>query len=98
MAAEGRSAPTQLERCSLTSSEFQALTERSRGLARKMHRLGRISPKVLIFRAIKIAIQINTVFAEPHRPWLVTCFSWVPITCPRHGRFNCERSSRKSNC
>jgi uncharacterized membrane protein YeaQ/YmgE (transglycosylase-associated protein family) len=67
-------------------------------LARKMHRLGRISPKVLIFRAIKIAIQINTVFAEPHRPWLVTCFSWVPITCPRHGRFNCERSSRKSNC
>jgi len=67
-------------------------------LARKMHRLGRILPKVLIFRAIKIAIQINTVFAGPHRPWLVTCFSWVPITCPRHGRFNCERSSRKSNC
>ena len=59
-----------------------------RDLARKMHRLGRISPKALIFRAIKIAIQINTVFAEPHRPWLVTCFSWVPITCPRHGRFN----------
>ena len=25
-------------------------------LTRKMHRLGRISPKVLIFRAIKIAI------------------------------------------
>jgi hypothetical protein len=32
VAAEGRSAPTQLERCSLTSSEFQALSERSRGL------------------------------------------------------------------
>src|SRR5271168_934979 len=36
-------------------------------LTRKMHRLGRISPKVLIFRAIKVTIQINTVFAEPHR-------------------------------
>jgi len=63
---------------------FRALRSPRRDmvLARKMHRLGRILPKVLIFRAIKIAIQINTVFAGPHRPWLVTCFSWVPITCP----------------
>ena len=37
-------------------------------LARKMHRLGRISCKVLIFRGIKFATQISAAFAEPHRP------------------------------
>ena len=37
-----------------------------------MHRLGRISHKVLIFRAIKIAIQINAVFAEA-----VTGHDWL---------------------
>jgi hypothetical protein len=38
------------------------------GLARKMHRLGRISYKVLIFYGIKFATQISAVFAEPHWP------------------------------
>ena len=37
-------------------------------LARKMHRLGQISCKVLIFRGIKFATQISAAFAEPHRP------------------------------
>ena len=37
-------------------------------LTRKMHRLGRISCKVLIFRGIKFATQISAAFAEPHRP------------------------------
>ena len=37
-------------------------------LARKMHRSGRISCKVLIFRGIKFATQISAAFAEPHRP------------------------------
>ena len=40
----------------------------ARLLARKMHRLGRISCKVLIFRGIKFATQISAAFAEPHRP------------------------------
>jgi hypothetical protein len=34
----------------------------------KMHRLGRISHKVLIFSGIKFATQISDVFAEPHWP------------------------------
>jgi hypothetical protein len=37
-------------------------------LARKMHRLGRISYKVLIFYGIKFTTQIGAVFAEPHWP------------------------------
>jgi hypothetical protein len=37
-------------------------------LARKMHRLGRISHKVLIFYGINFATQISAVFAEPHWP------------------------------
>jgi hypothetical protein len=37
-------------------------------LARKMHRSGRISCKVLIFRGIKFATQISAAFAEPPRP------------------------------
>jgi hypothetical protein len=37
-------------------------------LARKMHRLGLISYKVLIFYGIKFATQISAVFAEPHWP------------------------------
>ena len=41
---------------------------RAQVLARKMHRLGRISCKVLIFRGIKFATQISAAFAEPHRP------------------------------
>jgi hypothetical protein len=38
--------------------------------------------KVLIFRAIKVAIQISTVFVEPHRLWLLVgrCPSPVPGT------------------
>jgi hypothetical protein len=40
----------------------------SRELTRKMHRSGRISCKVLIFRGIKFATQISAAFAEPHRP------------------------------
>jgi hypothetical protein len=34
-------------------------------LARKMHRLGRISYNVLIFHGIKFTTQIGAVFAEP---------------------------------
>ena len=37
-------------------------------LTRKMHRLGRISYKVLIFYEIKFTTQIGAVFAEPHWP------------------------------
>ena len=47
--------------------------------------MGEYRLKVLIFRAIKIAIQISSVFAQPHRP---------PITCSRHGRLT--RTSRSS--
>lgn len=39
-----------------------------RTLARKMHRLGWISHKVLIFYGIMFAAQISAVFAEPHWP------------------------------
>ena len=45
----------------------QAAISRSE-LARKMHRLGRISYKVLIFYGIKFTTQIGAVFAEPHWP------------------------------
>jgi hypothetical protein len=41
---------------------FATLVEQ---LARKMHRLGRISHKVLIFYGIKFATQISAVFASP---------------------------------
>ena len=71
-------------------------------LARKMHRLGRISCKVLIFRGIKFVTQISAAFAEPHRPWL-HFLSGVPITCYRatsfsRGSANVKRPSRKSDC
>ena len=60
-----------------------------------MRRLERISPKVLIFRAIKIAIQIAP-FSQSltSHDWLHAlggCSSPVPGTAD----FNCERSSRK---
>jgi hypothetical protein len=39
-----------------------------RVLTGKMHRLGRISYKVLIFYGIKFTTQIGAVCAEPHWP------------------------------
>jgi hypothetical protein len=69
-----------------------------------MHRLGRVSCKVLIFRGIKFATQISAAFAEPCQPaMMVTCFIWVPhhlssgnVVLARFLAANVKRPSRKA--